>query len=140
MDLRTSRPSFWRPPESSPCRWAWQQPSAGFFICWLLTRSGLLLVLHILPDPSTWLAAKDRCLLPGGFCPARVATCLQVCDHLQKIGKACGIWVVPIVGGISMAKQERLLRKQPEVGEPACCAMPACVAGLAQACFARWPP
>ncbi|EFN53172.1 hypothetical protein CHLNCDRAFT_25981 [Chlorella variabilis] len=40
---------------------------------------------------------------------------LQVCEHLQAVGKGCGIWVVPIVGGISALKQERLLAKHPEV-------------------------
>ena len=63
----------------------------------------------------------------------KVILLVQVCDHLQKVGKSCGIWVVPIVGGISPAKQERLLKKQPEVtaagatcqGIPAACT-PAC--------------
>ena len=27
----------------------------------------------------------------------------------------CGVWVVPIVGGISPVKQERMLKKLPEV-------------------------
>lgn len=40
---------------------------------------------------------------------------LQVCEHLQRIGKVCGVWAIPIVGGISPIKQERLLRKFPEV-------------------------
>ena len=40
---------------------------------------------------------------------------VQVCEHLQRIGKVCGVWVVPIVGGISPIKQERLLKKLPEV-------------------------
>ncbi|PRW59446.1 DEAD-box ATP-dependent RNA helicase 13 isoform A [Chlorella sorokiniana] len=40
---------------------------------------------------------------------------MQVCEHLQAVGKPCGIWVVPIVGGISALKQERLLSKHPEV-------------------------
>lgn len=43
---------------------------------------------------------------------------LQVCEHLQRVGRVCGIWVVPIVGGISAQKQERLLSKRPQVG---CC-------------------
>ena len=40
---------------------------------------------------------------------------VQVCEHLQRVGKVCGIWAVPIVGGISPVKQERLLKKAPEV-------------------------
>lgn len=40
---------------------------------------------------------------------------LQVCQHLQAVGKSVGIWAVPIVGGISPLKQERLLAKHPEV-------------------------
>lgn len=40
---------------------------------------------------------------------------MQVCEHLQAFGRACGIWVVPLVGGISMQKQERLLKRQPPV-------------------------
>jgi ATP-dependent RNA helicase DDX24/MAK5 len=40
---------------------------------------------------------------------------MQVCTHLQAVGKQCGVWVVPIVGGISAQKQERLLNKKPEV-------------------------
>ena len=39
----------------------------------------------------------------------------QVCEHLQRVGKVCGVWAVPIVGGISPIKQERLLKKLPEV-------------------------
>ncbi|KAK9811744.1 hypothetical protein WJX72_009411 [[Myrmecia] bisecta] len=40
---------------------------------------------------------------------------MQVSSHLQAIGRECGIWVVPIVGGISQVKQERLLKRRPEV-------------------------
>lgn len=40
---------------------------------------------------------------------------VQVCEHLQRVGKVCGVWAVPIVGGISPIKQERLLKKLPEV-------------------------
>ena len=38
-----------------------------------------------------------------------------MCEHLQAVGRQCGVWVVPIVGGISAQKQERLLSKCPEV-------------------------
>ncbi len=40
---------------------------------------------------------------------------MQVCTHLQAVGRHCGVWVVPIVGGISAQKQERLLKKKPQV-------------------------
>ena len=44
---------------------------------------------------------------------------VQVCEHLQRVGKVCGVWAVPIVGGISPLKQERLLKKLPEVSDGA---------------------
>jgi len=40
---------------------------------------------------------------------------MQVSEHLTAIGQRIGVWVVPIVGGISQQKQERLLSKRPEV-------------------------
>ena len=40
---------------------------------------------------------------------------LQVCEHLQRVAKLLGVWVAPIVGGISPAKQARLLGRQPQV-------------------------
>lgn len=62
--------------------------------------------------------------------------------NLQAVGKGCGIWVVPIVGGISALKQERLLAKHPEASQPALCiaapvlrvlcSLPACAACAAQ--------
>ncbi|XP_039774807.1 DEAD-box ATP-dependent RNA helicase 13-like isoform X2 [Panicum virgatum] len=39
----------------------------------------------------------------------------QVCDHLKDAAKFLGIHAVPIVGGLSMEKQERLLKKKPEI-------------------------
>ena len=39
----------------------------------------------------------------------------QVCEHLQAVARPCGLWVAPIVGGISPPKQARLLRARPEV-------------------------
>nr|CAB3487600.1 unnamed protein product [Digitaria exilis] len=39
----------------------------------------------------------------------------QVCDHLKAAAKFLGIHVVPIVGGLSMEKQERLLKMKPEI-------------------------
>lgn len=40
---------------------------------------------------------------------------LQVSDHLKEVAKLTNISVVPIVGGMSTEKQERLLRKRPEI-------------------------
>lgn len=61
--------------------------------------------------PAPQQPSKLRALI---LAPTRELA-LQVCDHLQAVGKACGVWVVPIVGGISALKQERLLSKHPEV-------------------------
>ncbi|KAF3321656.1 DEAD-box ATP-dependent RNA helicase 13 [Carex littledalei] len=40
---------------------------------------------------------------------------LQVCDHLKQAAKSLEIYVVPIVGGMSSEKQERLLRRRPHI-------------------------
>ncbi|KFK39015.1 hypothetical protein AALP_AA3G189400 [Arabis alpina] len=40
---------------------------------------------------------------------------LQVTDHLKNAAKDLGVRVVPIVGGMSSAKQERLLKGKPEI-------------------------
>ncbi|KAI4303943.1 hypothetical protein MLD38_039520 [Melastoma candidum] len=40
---------------------------------------------------------------------------LQVTDHLKKVASIAKIRVVPIVGGISSEKQERLLKARPEI-------------------------
>jgi len=40
---------------------------------------------------------------------------LQVTEHMNAIAKPCGIWIAPIVGGISALKQERLLSKKPHI-------------------------
>ena len=48
-------------------------------------------------------------------CHACYDSYLQVCDHLKDAAKFLGIHVVPIVGGLSMDKQERLLKKKPEI-------------------------
>ncbi|CAK9165372.1 unnamed protein product, partial [Ilex paraguariensis] len=40
---------------------------------------------------------------------------LQVTDHLKVVAKGTNIRVVPIVGGMSTEKQERLLKTRPEV-------------------------
>lgn len=39
----------------------------------------------------------------------------QVTDHLKAVAVGIDIRVVPIVGGMSTEKQERLLRTRPEV-------------------------
>ncbi|XAR62708.1 RNA helicase [Bertholletia excelsa] len=40
---------------------------------------------------------------------------LQVTDHLKEVARGTNIRVVPIVGGMSTQKQERLLKARPEV-------------------------
>jgi superfamily II DNA/RNA helicase len=45
----------------------------------------------------------------------RLKVWLQVSEHMQAIAKPCGIWVVPIVGGIAIEKQQRYLRSKPEI-------------------------
>lgn len=40
---------------------------------------------------------------------------LQVKDHLEPFARSCNVWIVPIVGGLSSLKQERLLNKHPEI-------------------------
>lgn len=40
---------------------------------------------------------------------------LQVTDHLKEVAKGINVRVVPIVGGMSTEKQERLLKARPEV-------------------------
>lgn len=39
----------------------------------------------------------------------------QVSDHLKAVAKDTDIRVVPIVGGMSAEKQERLLKSRPEI-------------------------
>ncbi|KAK4482506.1 hypothetical protein RD792_009665 [Penstemon davidsonii] len=40
---------------------------------------------------------------------------LQVTDHLKEVAKGTNVKVVPIVGGMSSDKQERLLKARPEI-------------------------
>ncbi|KAL7175773.1 hypothetical protein ACSBR2_029378 [Camellia fascicularis] len=40
---------------------------------------------------------------------------LQVTDHLKEVAKGTNFRVVPIVGGMSTEKQERLLKARPEI-------------------------
>lgn len=39
----------------------------------------------------------------------------QVTDHLKEVAKGTNVRVVPIVGGMSTEKQERLLKARPEI-------------------------
>lgn len=39
----------------------------------------------------------------------------KVTDHLKEVAKGTNVRVVPIVGGISTEKQERLLKARPEI-------------------------
>lgn len=57
---------------------------------------------------------KEKVLRALILAPTRELA-MQVCSHMQVIGKYCGVWVIPIVGGISTEKQERLLKKRPQV-------------------------
>ncbi|CAA7015651.1 unnamed protein product [Microthlaspi erraticum] len=55
-----------------------------------------------------------------GFLRALIITptrelALQVTDHLKKAADNLGVQVVPIVGGMASAKQERLLKGKPEI-------------------------
>ncbi|CAN6719064.1 unnamed protein product [Malus baccata var. baccata] len=57
---------------------------------------------------------------PKGLLRALIITptrelALQVSDHLKAVAKDTDIRVVPIVGGMSMEKQERLLKGRPEI-------------------------
>jgi ATP-dependent RNA helicase DDX24/MAK5 len=49
------------------------------------------------------------------LCPTRELA-LQVCEHLSAVAKhARGVRIVPIVGGVAMQKQQRLLSYTPDV-------------------------
>ncbi|KAE8076147.1 hypothetical protein FH972_014812 [Carpinus fangiana] len=57
---------------------------------------------------------------PKGFLRALIITptrelALQVTDHLKAVANGTDIRVVSIVGGMSTEKQERLLKKRPEI-------------------------
>ncbi|XP_021803974.1 DEAD-box ATP-dependent RNA helicase 13-like isoform X2 [Prunus avium] len=57
---------------------------------------------------------------PKGLLRALIITptrelAIQVSDHLKAIAKDTNVRVVPIVGGMSMEKQERLLKARPEI-------------------------
>ncbi|XP_077229832.1 P-loop containing nucleoside triphosphate hydrolases superfamily protein [Tasmannia lanceolata] len=40
---------------------------------------------------------------------------IQVSDHLKEVAKFANVNIVPIVGGMSTEKQERLLKRKPEI-------------------------
>ncbi|CAA0841733.1 DEAD-box ATP-dependent RNA helicase 13 [Striga hermonthica] len=59
-------------------------------------------------------------IAPKGVLRALIVTptrelALQVTDHLKEVAVGMDIRVVPIVGGISTEKQERLLKARPEI-------------------------
>ncbi|KAL8483259.1 hypothetical protein ACS0TY_026086 [Phlomoides rotata] len=63
--------------------------------------------------------ANDR-IAPQGVLRALVVTptrelALQVTDHLKAVAVGTNVRVVPIVGGMSTEKQERLLNTRPEI-------------------------
>ncbi|XP_052190800.1 DEAD-box ATP-dependent RNA helicase 13 [Diospyros lotus] len=63
--------------------------------------------------------ASDE-IAPRGLLRALIITptrelALQVTDHLKEVAKGTNIRVVPIVGGMSTEKQERLLKSRPEI-------------------------
>ncbi|KAL6971184.1 RNA helicase [Sarracenia purpurea var. burkii] len=69
------------------------------------------------------VAEKDATVektAPRGLLRALIITptrelALQVTDHLKAVAKDINIRVVPIVGGMSTEKQERLLKARPEI-------------------------
>ncbi|PIN20996.1 RNA helicase [Handroanthus impetiginosus] len=63
--------------------------------------------------------ANER-IAPQGVLRALIVTptrelALQVTDHLKKVALGTNVRVVPIVGGMSTEKQERLLKARPEI-------------------------
>lgn len=63
--------------------------------------------------PSTPTSAPRR-LRALVLAPTRELA-LQVCAHLESFARRAGVWVAPVVGGMSVQKQERLLRRGPEI-------------------------
>lgn len=62
----------------------------------------------------------DEKITSTGYLRALVITptrelALQVTDHIKEVAKGTNIRVVPIVGGMSSEKQERILKSRPEV-------------------------
>ena len=60
------------------------------------------------------LDRKRRALRALILAPTRELA-MQVCDMLKAVAKHTDVDVVPVVGGMSVQKQERLLRRRPEV-------------------------
>ncbi|KAL2506497.1 DEAD-box ATP-dependent RNA helicase 13 [Abeliophyllum distichum] len=63
--------------------------------------------------------ANDRiapdCVLRALIVTPTRELALQVTDHLKEVAKGTNVRVVPIVGGMSTEKQERLLKARPEI-------------------------
>ncbi|XP_071706093.1 DEAD-box ATP-dependent RNA helicase 13 isoform X2 [Rutidosis leptorrhynchoides] len=62
----------------------------------------------------------DEKIVSRGFLRALIITptrelALQVTDHLKQVATGTNVRVVPIVGGMSTEKQERLLKGRPEI-------------------------
>ena len=60
------------------------------------------------------LDRKRRALRALILAPTRELA-MQVCDMLKAVAKHTDVDVVPVVGGMSLQKQERLLRRRPEI-------------------------
>ena len=123
---RLSERSSWSQPGSSPCRseptipcnsHTW--PASTHRCCTssftaslraqmgrMITASGAHGFHSAAAQPSVEIGRASEVKLVMG---------LQVCEHLQRVAKPLGVWVAPIVGGISPAKQTRLLGRQPQV-------------------------
>ena len=65
-------------------------------------------------DAGMKLDRKRRALRALILAPTRELA-MQVCDMLKAVAKHTDVDVVPVVGGMSVQKQERLLRRRPEV-------------------------
>ena len=65
-------------------------------------------------DAGMKLDRKRRALRALILAPTRELA-MQVCDMLKAVAKHTDVDVVPVVGGMSLQKQERLLRRRPEV-------------------------
>ncbi|XP_019181106.1 PREDICTED: DEAD-box ATP-dependent RNA helicase 13 [Ipomoea nil] len=62
----------------------------------------------------------DEKIAPRGLLRALIVTptrelALQVTDHIREVAKHTNIRVIAIVGGMSTEKQERLLKRRPEI-------------------------
>lgn len=61
-------------------------------------------------SPYIGQTCNSMCFALLIMCPA-----WQVCQHLEAIAKPAGVAVVPILGGMAMQKQARLLSYRPPV-------------------------